>query len=243
MSTLLSPARARVVAISCLLAVGVLGACGGQELGSSSGTKGSGGSGGSTSGSDGGSCVDIVLSTYSRSCNKPSDCILITAGEVCDGDCSCDGSPVSASEESRYDSAIASIHLGGCFCSKAPVPECIDHTCTLAGESDAGGPSDGSVSIEASSTCVDIDLSTYDTSCNVPSDCIQITSGEICPDTCECGGSSINKSGSARYEKAISGVTTTPCHCASQGSPTCVTGLCVVCGGPSPSPYCPLDAG
>jgi hypothetical protein len=228
----------RVIASACLLALGLIGACGGQEVGSggtggssgsagSSGSGGSGGTGGSIS--DAGNCVDVVLSTYSKSCDSPSDCILITAGEVCTGDCNCEGSPVSASEEARYKAATAGIELGTCFCAKAPVPQCIDHTCTLAGEDDSGttSTSDGG-EVEAGSTCADIELSSYDQTCTKTSDCIEITSGEICPTSCLCGGSTINKDGQAKYEAAISGIKTQNCPCAAGPIPSCVHGKCTM---------------
>jgi hypothetical protein len=55
--------------------------------------------------------------------------------------------------------------------------------------------------------CVDIVLSSYDQSCTTSSDCIEISSGEICSNNgCRCGGSTINQSGEARYEAAIPAV-------------------------------------
>jgi hypothetical protein len=209
------------------------GAAGGAGSAGSAGTAGSGGSGGTggSTGSDGGTCVDIALSTYSRSCDHASDCIKIMAGEVCDGECDCGGdSAVSASEQSRYDEATSSIRFGKCECPVEPNVQCIAHTCTIADEAGDSGITidDGSVSVEGSSTCVDIELSSYDRSCTTASDCIEITSGEICPGSCECGGSTINKDGQAKYEAAISGIKTAACPCAAGPLPECVHGKCTM---------------
>jgi hypothetical protein len=100
-------------------------------------------------------------------------------------------------------------------------------TCS-GGDAGGGDASDGGI-------CVDIDLSTYDQTCTADSDCIIILSGEICSnDACLCaGGSSINKSGQARYDAALPPVTPVrmPCSCPASGAPTCIAGTCHVCGG------------
>jgi hypothetical protein len=77
----------------------------------------------------GGTCVDIELSTYDLSCKQASDCILIQTGEVCSGQCSCGGQPVSASEQSRYDQATSGIRFVGCSCPKEVAPSCFENRC------------------------------------------------------------------------------------------------------------------
>jgi hypothetical protein len=135
---------------------------------------------------------------------------------------------ISASDESKYQQALSSITLGDCNCPARPGPECIDHVCTIADELGDAGVTiyDGGASTDASSTCVDIDLSSYDQSCTKTSDCVEITSGDICPDSCLCGGSTINKDGETKYEAAIAGIKTEPCHCAAGPVPQCVHGKC-----------------
>ncbi len=86
--------------------------------------------GGGASG-DAASCVNVDLSTYDRSCKQASDCVSVTAGEVCTGQCSCGGSFINAGALGRYQQAVAGIEPGTCFCGVGPAPECIDGTCTV----------------------------------------------------------------------------------------------------------------
>lgn len=201
--------------------------------GSSSGGSGSGSSSGSSSG--GGTCVDVVLSSYDTSCQTSSDCISITAGQICAGDCACGGATINASGQARYDAAISSIQLGECACPLEGTPQCLQSQCTIC----TGGPSDppecGTSVADAGPpdsglVCVDIDLSTYDTSCETSSDCVGITSGEICTGSCECGGATINADGLNRYSAAISGIVAGGCPCFEPGTPTCVQKQCILCG-------------
>jgi hypothetical protein len=179
--------------------------------------------------------VTIDPATYDLSCNDVSDCFLLEVGNVCDGSCACGDYAANVSGQSLYESAIASVHLADCFCPASPIA-CENHQCVLQStvEADAGPP------VDATAACVDIDLSTYDRSCNVASDCIEINSGVLCPGACMCGGSTINKSGQARYDAAISSIQTTACPCPAQSPPACVNGQCTVCGfGPNQPPGCP----
>ena len=195
---------------------------------------------------DGGACVTIDVSTYDRSCQQASDCVAITAGTLCDGDCSCGGATINADGMSRYQSAVSSITGGDCFCPDELAPECIANTCTICTGSANDPPACGDHETPDASTgqCVDVDLSTYDQSCNADSDCISITSGQICQGSCECGGSTINASGEARYEQQVSSITTSECPCPEEGSPRCIDGACTICGfGPNQPPGCdPPDA-
>jgi hypothetical protein len=95
---------------------------------------------GSTSVTDAGSpaadadgCVDIVLSTYDESCQEDSDCIGITAGEVCNGSCDCGGAVINVSGQARYEQAISGIVFADCPCIAGPIPTCVQGTCTRCG--------------------------------------------------------------------------------------------------------------
>src|SRR5205807_1681219 len=96
----------RTLSKQVFLLLGLVGACGGRVVSIDDAGRGSDGDvtgtmdhGASDTGSgdeDGGTrtaeagrgtdaraCVDIVLSSYDRSCNTKSDCIGITAGTIC----------------------------------------------------------------------------------------------------------------------------------------------------------------
>ncbi len=210
---------------------------GGSSSGvSSGGTSSSGVSSGSSSGSA--TCVDIQASSYDTSCNSVSDCFLMQVGTICDGTCACGNFAANVSGQAQYEQALSEVQLSDCFCPDAPI-DCIGHQCTTAG---AVGV-DASAPPPDSGTCVDIDLSTYDTSCNVSSDCIEITAGTICSGSCACGGATINVADEGRYDAAISGIQTGACPCPAELPPSCVAGKCVFCGfGPNSPPGCP-DAG
>ena len=78
-------------------------------------------------------CVDIDLSTYDTLCVENIDCITIQSGEVCSGSCDCGGSPVSASEQARYDRATSGIVFAACPCASGGLLECIAGTCVICG--------------------------------------------------------------------------------------------------------------
>jgi hypothetical protein len=80
---------------------------------------------------DGNTCVDVDLSTYSQSCVLATDCVLIQPGEVCSGDCACSGSPVNASELSRYEQATRGITFGDCPCPAQFPIECRGNMCVI----------------------------------------------------------------------------------------------------------------
>jgi hypothetical protein len=158
-----SPLRVQASVATPLLAlVCFAAACGGAQVGSpDGGGGGSGGGGGGGGGQadggvytapDGATCVDIDVSTYDQSCERDSDCIPITPGTICTGECVCDvGATVNRSEETHYQAALSG--LGGtsgiCACVSGPSPLCLNHKCTLCdgpgpcsvGGSDAGCPS------------------------------------------------------------------------------------------------------
>jgi hypothetical protein len=209
--------------------------------GSSSGISGSS-SGGGGSSSSGGACVYVDPSAYDQSCKQDSDCVGITPGEVCDSNCECGGAAINVDGEARYEQAISSVPPGlGCGCPASLV------TCT-AGACCAGGPFDPpacNLAVDAGSDaglCVNVDLSTYDTSCTKDSDCFQITAGELCAPPCLCGGAAINVSGEPRYNAAIAPLLNTlgGCDCPVAFPVTCFQNTCQVC---SPSGVPCADGG
>jgi hypothetical protein len=211
---------------------------GASSSGASSSGSGSGSSSGSTSsGSSSGtaSCVFVDLSTYDRSCNRASDCTYVSGGEICDGSCpwSCGSDLINVSDLARYESAVASIQPANCECGVPAPPQCIDHQCTSGVDVVDAGPADAG-------RCVNVDLSTYDQSCKLDSDCVEITGGVICDGSCACGGSAVNADGQARYDQTIAQVTLAPCNCPALGAPRCLKGQCMLCAfGPNPTPGCP----
>jgi hypothetical protein len=107
-----------VIGLACLF----FGACGGKTVGRGSAD-------------DGGSCVNVDLSSYDQSCERASDCVFIQSGEVCSGQCRCGNSVVNASAEARYRSAIAGVNVKttACFCIDRGPPRCVQNHCTLCG--------------------------------------------------------------------------------------------------------------
>jgi len=92
-------------------------------------------------------------------------------------------------------------------------------------------------------TCVDIDVSTYDRSCQTDSDCINVSAGMICSGyNCLCGGAAISASEQDRYSAALGSVEAGPgpyCGCPYFGGPRCIQAQCVYCPssiGPMPAP-------
>jgi hypothetical protein len=80
-------------------------------------------------------------------------------------------------------------------------------------------------------------------------DCVLVSEGRICAggDACLCPAGAINVAGQSRYIAQLddlesrtspspSGI---PCMCPYFGSPRCVAGQCVLCGGASGSAGCP----
>jgi hypothetical protein len=77
--------------------------------------------------------------------------------------------------------------------------------------------------------CVNIDLSTYDTSCSTDSDCMAVLSGEYCAPTCQnaCLNAAINRDGEARYWQTLEQATPQFCECGNYQSHTfCNYGVC-----------------
>jgi hypothetical protein len=150
--TLLGPATLACVVVACGGTIdvapdagthpdaGVSGSSGGEAASGSSVLQEAGG--GSTSSvdaavdvaaTDGASCVDIDVSTYDRSCQTDSDCINVAAGTICSGyNCLCGGAAISATEQARYNAALASVQPGPgpyCGCPYFGRPRCLQSQC------------------------------------------------------------------------------------------------------------------
>jgi hypothetical protein len=82
---------------------------------------------------------------------------------------------------------------------------------------------------DAATGCVNVDLSTYDRSCNKDSDCVEITSGMMCPGGCSCGGSAINVDGLCRYDQTVAPLASSGgvCNCPADFGACCRAGRCV----------------
>jgi hypothetical protein len=89
---------------------------------------------------DAAACVYVDLSTYDTSCTTDADCIEITPGRICSGDCACGGAIVNADGESRYEQTIAPLKLGGCPCISAGTPRCIQGQCTRCNRAGLNNP-------------------------------------------------------------------------------------------------------
>jgi len=194
------------------------GGSSGGGSGSSSGISGSS-SGVSSSSSGGPACVYVDPSTYDTSCNQASDCVYVTTGEVCDGYCQgCGNTLINQDGLARYDQTVASIVVGQCGCDLQVPPSCVNHQC--ASEGPDGGPPDGG-------TCVYVDPSSFDHSCNVDSDCTSILSGDICSGQCDCGGNTaINVDGESQYQDDVAGIAFLGCPCPAPPPTVCVAGTC-----------------
>jgi hypothetical protein len=92
---------------------------------------------GRVAGKSAGTCVDVVASDYDTSCRSDSDCITITAGHLCSGQCACGGTTVNVDGEARYQAALSSLQLGECNCPLQIAPRCVANVCTLC---EPGGP-------------------------------------------------------------------------------------------------------
>jgi hypothetical protein len=181
----------------------------------------------------GSTCVDIEVASSDLSCSSDQDCSLIRTGEVCNGQCDCGDTPVNAAASARYRSETASLVTEDCPCDDPGEPRCLGGQCTLCGFGpnaplgcndagvtttedsgfatvDGGEPDTGTWATDGG-TCVDIDLSTYDQSCNQATDCIVIRAGEVCSGQCACDDplnplTVVNASEQSRYEQATSGI-------------------------------------
>ena len=203
----------------------------------------------SSMGSTGG-CVYINPAAFDRYCIQDSDCLSVTVGQICTGQCLCGGGAISSSEGPRYNAAVASIGaVDDCPCVYEGPVVCVEGQCTqcpASGSAEQPGcpDNDGGIFVSSdggsatdSGVCVDIDLSTYDQSCTQDSDCFVVTSGEICSGECALeGGSAVNVSGRQRYLAAVAPIEVAdeslPFTCAYPAWTTvCAAGQCSVCTG------------
>lgn len=114
------------------------GGSSGGGLGGSSGSTSGGGSG-TSSGSTTVACVFVNPGSFDQTCNQSSDCVNISTGMICTGDCLCSaGAAINVSGESRYQADLSAIATGACPCPAEFPPACIAHRCTVC----SGGPSD-----------------------------------------------------------------------------------------------------
>jgi hypothetical protein len=66
-----------------------------------------------------------------------------------------------------------------------------------------------------------------------------VTTGNLCPGNCFCGGSSINVASLPAYQSAVAGIEQGACSCPYESAPQCREGTCAVCYGlPSDPPAC-----
>jgi hypothetical protein len=101
-----------------------------------------------------------------------------------------------------------------------------------------GGLTSGSSGGGGNGSCVTIDLSIYDQSCNQDSDCIVLATGQICSGQCGCGGSAVSSSELSRWQAATSSIRFAACHCTAEQTPRCVNHVCTACSGPNPPAGC-----
>jgi hypothetical protein len=112
--------------------------------------------------------------------------------------------------------------------------------------SDTGSPADaGSCMISASN---------YDQSCNVDTDCREVSPGDYCSPICRCGGAAIHAKALAQFNEDVSktplgsgALGSVGCYCPFQEGPCCRRGTCVgergACSAPTDTlPAC-SDAG
>jgi len=169
------------------------------DSGKDTGDKGEGGA------SD---CVTVDLSTYDHSCDKDSDCITVTRGPVCAGyyaycelQRSCGGVAISASEQARYESAVASVtpDTPPYSCPECAPPRCIEHTCTVCSfdlsTNDASCPFDGGSPEAAPPSDAGCYFPSLDASCPRDTECTIESS--------LCGGGSLQVTCSATGQGMI----------------------------------------
>ncbi len=223
---------------------------------STSSTEASGGTGtvtatGSLVASTSSMCVDIAVTPSELACEADTDCELVPTGEVCTGQCGCGGTAVNEAAVQTIEAELAPVHLAPCPCPAPPAPRCSHHQCVTCGygpnqppecedagvepTADASPPTGG----KDASTCVDIDIATYSTSCTQTSDCIVIGSGELCSHECYCPTTPVSASEQQRFDDATAGITFGACSCPAYPAPQCFRGQCVVC----PDGSCGGDSG
>jgi hypothetical protein len=102
---------------------------------------------------------------------------------------------------------------------------------------DGGNSSDASTN--QGDVCVDLETTSFDTSCNADTDCIGIYAGTLCSGyNCICPTATINASSEPAYgamrAKVPSGKSV--CTCPLFGTPHCIMSECVFCPNPGLKP-------
>jgi len=83
---------------------------------------------------DSGVCVDVDPTTFDRSCKADTDCIDVTTGVLCTGQCACGGTPINVDGQATYDAEVAPLGTGtACPCPPDGVTRCLQNQCTLCG--------------------------------------------------------------------------------------------------------------
>ncbi len=79
-----------------------------------------------------GLCVDVDLTGYDTNCVTAADCTVVFSGEVCTGECSCEGNAaISASARGEWEQAVQGITFETCHCVPSS-PVCLHGQCSLA---------------------------------------------------------------------------------------------------------------
>jgi hypothetical protein len=217
------------------------GSAGSGNTGNEGGTAGmgaSGGSGGSSGssgmgGSSGGTNTEQWAHDYDQSCDFDGNCSLVQQGDKCACP-TCNAGAVSSNVAEKYQSDWEMITCPPGEPVVCPEIACAEQlaTCTESGKCYARPP-------------LYIDGANYPTTCEQPSDCHAIFTGEVCS-SCQCAIAAVNREGYEQYREDVESVDCSPgpsvCDCAPQGEVTCLidvtgggTGQCVVTNiGPLP---------
>lgn len=113
---------------------------------------------------------------------------------------------------------------------------------TSAGDA-SDSPHDAPIVSDSEVSCVGIDVSAFDRSCETDSDCIAVFAGVLCAGyNCICpAGGAINAADDARYRALVSSVPPGPgpyCQCPYLGDARCLQRQCAFCVSP-PDPNSP----
>jgi hypothetical protein len=88
-------------------------------------------------GADAGHCINMDLSSYDRSCSTDVECIPVSSGQQCDGQCNCPNAVINAKGTMQYQQALGSISPGFCQCPATLSWGCQGGQCVIC---PAGGP-------------------------------------------------------------------------------------------------------
>jgi hypothetical protein len=192
-----------------------MGASGGSAGSGNTGNAGStgGSSGSGMGGSSGGANTEQWAADYDQSCDFDSHCTLVQQGDKCACP-TCDTGAVSSSEAEHYQSDWESIMCPPGEPGVCPAIACAEQlaTCTESGKCYAREPTY-------------IDAANYPKTCEQPSDCHVIFTGEVCS-SCQCATAAVNRDGYEQYREDVESVDCSPgpnvCDCAPQLEVTCL---------------------